>query len=70
MIMHAFAISGPLKRAMAIGWSVLLWLLASAASAATGLTDLQFASLPGGQVEIKLAFDGQPPETKYLEYLS
>jgi len=41
----------------------MLWLLASAASAAA-LNNLQFASLPGGQVEITLSFDGAPPETK------
>jgi len=41
-----------------------LWLSVSMAQAKTMLKDLQFASLPGGQVEISLGFDGNPPETK------
>ncbi len=31
---------------------------------ASNLTDLQFASLPGGQVEITLSFDNAPPDPK------
>ncbi|MEJ2755669.1 MAG: secretin N-terminal domain-containing protein, partial [Gammaproteobacteria bacterium] len=64
MIMHALATSVPFKRTKAVGWGIVLWLISTVATAATGLTDLQFASLPGGQVEITLAFDGQAPETK------
>lgn len=40
-------------------------LIATAASAAqVSLTNLEFNSLPGGKVEIRLDFDGVPPEPK------
>lgn len=63
MIMQTFAPPINLKRAIAVMMGPMLWLLASAASA-TALNNLQFASLPGGQVEITLSFDSAPPETK------
>lgn len=63
MRMQTFAPPINFTRAIAVMMGPMLWLLASAASA-TALNNLQFASLPGGQVEITLSFDGTPPETK------
>lgn len=40
---------------------ITLGLLSSLASAVT-LEDVSFSSLPGDRLEVKLAFDGQPPE--------
>jgi type IV pilus assembly protein PilQ len=61
--MQTFAPPKLIKRYSAILVGTLLWLLSSAASAAA-LNNLHFASLPGGQVEITLAFDSAPPQTK------
>lgn len=63
MIMQTFAPRINLKRVIALMSGLMFWLLASAASA-KALNNLQFASLPGGQVEITLSFDSTPPETK------
>ena len=43
---------------------VLCATLANATMAAVNLTDVQFSSQPGGRFEVKLDFDGRPPEPK------
>ena len=46
-------------------WNALFFAAAfSSLSQAANIQDLQFSSLPGGQVEISLSLDGTPPEPK------
>jgi type IV pilus assembly protein PilQ len=63
MRMQTFAPHHQFTRAFAIVIGSMLW-LASSVAAASALNNLQFASLPGGQVEITLSFDDVPPQTK------
>jgi len=44
--------------------TALVLQLASTLANAVALTDIAFSSLPGGKVEIRLSFDGTPPQPK------
>ena len=42
----------------------LLWVSTSLAMASSAVTDISFSSRPGSKFEIRLDFDGPPPELK------
>ncbi|MDA1076804.1 MAG: type IV pilus secretin PilQ family protein [Proteobacteria bacterium] len=50
-----------LKRGLVVVTSLVLTVLASAASAST-IESIEFSSLPGDKTEIRMGFDGSPPE--------
>ena len=53
----------PMRGAMAGLIAVLSWLAAGSAVAAT-MQSIEFASLPGDKTEIRMKFDGTPPDPK------
>jgi type IV pilus assembly protein PilQ len=55
------------KRLISGGIAIIALLSQGAMAAGAKLNDISFSSLPGGQVELRMAFDGTPPEpTDYI----
>lgn len=58
--LRSFTVLSHIRTVLLLG----LTLMAAAANATVNITDMEFNSLPGGKVEIRMDFDGVPPQPK------